>query len=445
MKNVLIIFVWMNCAFAQVRAQETQSVARIWMELMLECIKVDGNGPTVQARNMYHTTAAMYDAWAVFQPSQETIFLGKTQGGFHIPFEGMEIPKNADSAANIAISYAAYRMISLRFEQYGSKTRTADQLAFQLEDLGLKPGFKSQDYQSGSAAALGNYIAYQLFELGLAEGAGDDDSYESNFVSPVNYWLKPNEPGCRGLKYVNRWQPLSLYDYIQKKGADPTLLDWNHQFVAGLDIFLTPHWGSMVPYAMSGKQKSILTRDGEEFPVYHDPGPPPAFERNDSLGREGYRWNFMIVALWGAQNDPNREDKIDISPASMGDSRGLLPSTLEEYKSFFKLEGGTPMNTYKKNPVTHEKYAPNLVKRGDYTRVIAEYWVDGINTYTPPGHWVSLLHYVSDHPDFEKKWAGKGDVLSDLEWDLRSYLALIGGLHDAAISAWGVKAYYDYV
>lgn len=29
------------------------------------------------------------------------------------------------------------------------------------------------------------------------------------------------------------------------------------------------------------------------------------------------------------------------------------------------------------NPVTGEAYAPNLVKRGDYARILAEFWADG--------------------------------------------------------------------
>jgi hypothetical protein len=33
--------------------------------------------------------------------------------------------------------------------------------------------------------------------------------------------------------------------------------------------------------------------------------------------------------------------------------------------------------------------------------------------------------------------------LGDLEWDIKSMLALNGGLHDAAVSAWNHKGYYD--
>jgi len=52
---------------------------------------------------------------------------------------------------------------------------------------------------------------------------------------------------------------------------------------------------------------------------------------------------------------------------------------------------------------------------------------------------------VNDHPLLEKRLAGTGPILSNLEWDVKSYFILGGTLHDAAISAWSVKGWYDYI
>jgi len=41
--------------------------------------------------------------------------------------------------------------------------------------------------------------------------------------------------------------------------------------------------------------------------------------------------------------------------------------------------------------------------------------------------------------------ARAGEVLDGLEWDVKSYFTLGGGVHDAAITAWGIKGYYDYL
>ena len=65
-----------------------------------------------------------------------------------------------------------------------------------------------------------------------------------------------------------------------------------------------------------------------------------------------------------------------------------------------------------------------MVKKSDYARVLAEFWADGPDSETPPGHWFTILNYVSDHPETVKKFGGQGSVLSNLEWDVKSYLVL---------------------
>ena len=45
------------------QAAAQQSVARQWNEALLDVIRIDFPAPTVHSRNLYHTSAAMYDAW----------------------------------------------------------------------------------------------------------------------------------------------------------------------------------------------------------------------------------------------------------------------------------------------------------------------------------------------------------------------------------------------
>ena len=117
------------------------------------------------------------------------------------------------------------------------------------------------------------------------------------------------------------------------------------------------------------------------------------------------------------------------------------------------------------NPVTFQNYSRNIHLRGDYTRVLAEFWADGpgfeknknlkliflififcfVDSETPPGHWNTLLNSVMDHDEFEFKWGGRGEVLPVEQYALRAYVALNGALHDSAIAAWGAKGHYDYV
>ena len=44
-----------------------------------------------------------------------------------------------------------------------------------------------------------------------------------------------------------------------------------------------------------------------------------------------------------------------------------------------------------------------------------------------------------------KRLEGTGPVVNDLEWCAKSYLAMAGAMHDAAVSAWGCKGWYDYL
>ena len=39
--------------------------ARVWNEQALGAIRIDSPHPPVQARNLFHLSVAMYDAWAV--------------------------------------------------------------------------------------------------------------------------------------------------------------------------------------------------------------------------------------------------------------------------------------------------------------------------------------------------------------------------------------------
>ena len=79
----------------------------------------------------------------------------------------------------------------------------------------------------------------------------------------------------------------------------------------------------------------------------------------------------------------------------------------------------------------------------DYYRVLAEFWADGPDSETPPGHWFVLANKVSDDLGPSKTFAG--EPVDELEWAVKTYLALGGAMHDAAIAAWGSKGYYDYI
>jgi hypothetical protein len=415
------------------------SVARLWNEALLYAIRNDYARPTVHARNLFHASIAMYDAWAVYDEEAQTYFLGKEVDGFMTPFEGFTTETNMEEARKESISFAAYRLLTHRFinsPNYMESLKIFDAL---FEELGYVKENIATDYTSGDPAALGNYIAEMIIEFGFQDGAAELQQYENAYYETVNPPLITNNAGNPNMVDPNRWQPLALETFIDQAG---NLID------GSTPDFLSPEWGNVSPFSLNNNDRTTYTRSGETYYVYQDPGTPPfldTLEQNESS--EQYKWGFSLVSVWGSHLSPDDGVFLDISPKSIGNiSSSDFPSYFNEFPGFYnRLEGGDTGKGRALNPVTQEPYPEQLVPRGDYSRVLAEFWADGPDSETPPGHWFVLLNKVNDHPLLEKRLGGKGVLLSDLEWDVKSYFIMGGTMHDAAIAAWSIKGWYDYI
>jgi hypothetical protein len=198
----------------------------------------------------------------------------------------------------------------------------------------------------------------------------------------------------------------------------------------------------VLPFSLTDADRTTFVRDDFGYNVYHDPGAPPHAQGTQS---DIYKWAFALVAVWSGHLDQDDGVMIDISPASNGNT-AALPQVFEEFPAFYDLlNGGNQHAGHDLNPVTGAPYEPQLVPRGDYTRVLAEFWADGPTSETPPGHWFTILNYVTDHELFERRIGGTGPELGPLEWDVKAYFTLGGAMHDVAITAWGIKGWYDYI
>ncbi len=413
------------------------SVARQWNEAMLAAIRLDLARPTVHARNLFHMSIAMYDAWAAFDDVANPYLLGHAVGDFNCSFTGIGAPVLKQSAREEAISFAAYRLLSHRFKN--SPGVAESQAAFDalMAALGYDAKITSTDYAQGPSAALGNYIAQCIIAYGLQDGANEENGYVNIAYQTVNPPLAPASPGNPDLSDPNRWQPLSLASFIDQSG---------NTLPGAATQFLSPEWGRVVPFSLTAAELTIYQRGNFDYWVYHDPGAPPAIDIASGGGLSSeYQWGFSLVSLWSSHLDPSDGVLWDISPGASGNVQSF-PQTIPEQRTFYDaLNGGDFGAGHSINPHTGEAYAPNVVPRGDYTRVLAEFWADGPDSETPPGHWFVLLNRVSDDANFEKKFRGDGPVLEKLEWDVKAYFALGGAMHDSAISAWGIKGWYDYI
>jgi hypothetical protein len=414
---------------------QDNSVAREWNEVVLEAIRNDFARPTVHSRNLFHSSILLYDSWAIYDDEADTYFLGKTLGEFECIFDGISEPENIQDAQEEAMSYAAYRLILYRFADSplsGETVFYANQL---MQNLGFITSVVSTDYSDGNPAHLGNYLAEQMIAYGDTDGSNESDDYGNLVYETVNEPLNMSDLGNPLMTDPNRWQQLTIEGAIDQSGnaVESTL------------PFLGPEWGNVAPFAMTEEDVTIVERDGINWKVYHDPGMPPLLELGSGEGLESnWKWGHVMVSVWQSHHDSNDETLVDISPASLGNNP-VLPASFDDYDTFYNFsEGGDQSQGYAINPATGAPYAEQLVKRADYARVLAEFWADGPDSETPPGHWFKILNTVSEHPLLEKRWNGQGPVLSDLEWDVKTYFTLGGGMHDSAISAWSVKGLYDY-
>ncbi len=413
---------------------QQHSVARVWNEELLGNIIKDFARPPIQARNLFHVSAAMYDAWAAYSPSVDPWLLGHSRGGYTCAFDGIAQPADVEVARREAISFAAYRLIRHRFQNSPGAAVTLPPLDNLMDSLGFDRTNTSLDYLLGGPAELGNYIAAAYIAFGYQDGANESGNYAYQYYAPVNPSLHVEQPGNPSMIDPNRWQPITLTTAVDQQGNP----------VQATRPFITPEWGNVVPFAMSDADATELLRDGDTYKVYHDPGPPSYLDTLDASGLDSFfKWNHLLVPIWQSHLDPSDTTVWDISPGSVGNNL-TYPATPAEYYNFYNFFNGNDSGQgHSLNPVTGLPYTPQLVKRGDYARVLAEFWADGPNSETPPGHWFSILHTVSDHPLFVRKWMGIGAELDPLEYDIKSYFALGGALHDAAISAWSIKGWYD--
>jgi hypothetical protein len=382
------------------------SVARIWNEQLLAAIRADLPKPPAHARNLFHLSVAMWDAWAAYDP--------EAQG--YLVREKHHAPDVAAARAE-AISYAAYRLLTHRFLPDGPGTTchphaAVAQAAFdvQLRALGYDPAFTATG--GDSPAALGNRIGAALIRESRQDGANEGETScfpdDTNYA-PRNPPLIFELPGVGDVLDPNRWQPLAFDFQVTQNGIP---------LGAGVQAFVGVGWGRVMPFALAPSDRNPLTG------LYLDPGPPPQL---GGAGDETVKAAVVELIRLSSQLDVSAGELIDVSPGAwMNNSLGA--------------DDGTG---HAENPATGRPYAPVLVNRADFQRMVTDFWADGPRSETPPGHWNVIANAVADHHAMRNAKRIGGRPVDDLEWDVKVYLALNGAVHDAAIWAWGNKTFYD--
>lgn len=379
---------------------DAASMYRLWNDAALDAIRLDFPAPTVHARNLYHLSATAWDVWRAFEP--------EPSAGTAIFVDERRSATEVDAARDEAIAFASHRILTERYQL--SLARPETRLALD-NSLTTACGVTS-DYATDnpeSAAAFGLQVADAVLAATIDDGSLERKAYEDVGYEPVNEPLVVAESGTE-LTDPDRWQPLLLDTNVSQNGVP---------LPGGEQTFIGSNWGSVTPFAIDVEAQPPL-----------DPGPPPRIADADTAGE--YRSQAVDVIRASADLQVGAVT-IDIGPGSPD----IAPLAHE-------TSGGHDVN-----PVTDAPYAPNEVDAADYYRAIAEYWADGPTSETPPGHWNSIANAVSDARAADGSLQViDGDTTEQvdrLEWDVKLGVALNGALHDAAIAAWGNKAFYDSV
>jgi uncharacterized protein DUF6851 len=376
-----------ECPAAAIDPRPEGSIARRWNEQILNAIRRDVPRPPVHARNLFHLAIAMWDAWAAFDPTADGYLVHDKVTASDVALARQE-----------AISYAAYRVLQHRYADPIAVGFAVSQHCFAAFMTRLDYDPADTTVVGDSPRALGNRIGQAVIEYGLSDGANEQNNYkDTTGWAPTNPALTVDNGG-NTLTSPSTWQQLNLAQAETQNGIPLT---------AGVQAYVGAQWGLVKPFAM--------IRPAPDAP-YHDPGPPPMF--GPALAPA-----LVDIISRESRQDPSLDPMIDISPGALGNN---------------------PLGTndgvgHAVNPVTGVPYAPNRVKLGDFARVLAEFWADGPNSETPPGHWDTLANAVADHPLHVRKLFGAGPTVDPLEWDVKVYFAVNGATHDAAIASWEIK------
>ena len=193
---------------AAVMAEPEHSVARRWNEVTLHAIRNDFARPPVHARNLYHVTVAMWDAWAAYDDTARQVLTDERATADDIA-----------AARHEAISYAAYRVLYNRYRDSPGAYESLTSFDNLMKELGYDPDYSGREGES--PAALGNRIGNHIVDLGYDDGADELGSYA------FEWEYRPRQPADGGgelrIRCRARPQPLAAAGpaHVHRPGRPP--------------------------------------------------------------------------------------------------------------------------------------------------------------------------------------------------------------------------------
>ena len=196
-----------------------------WNQTVLGAICRDRPWPTVASRALFLTHAAIYDAWASQTPRMGTYGAVERVAPMRL------------AALREAISHAAHGVLTYAFPDQ------IDAFDARLREFGYEPGADSDAARRGAAVARA-----------ILDRRGTDGARAASAYAPTVPHQVGNGPDAP-LHAINpnRWQPLIVPTGLL---ADPSeasglpLVDPENGESYVVQSFVTPHWGSVEPFAL---------------------------------------------------------------------------------------------------------------------------------------------------------------------------------------------------
>lgn len=219
-----------------------RSVARVWDDAALAELQRGLAAPTTQARDLFHLSAAMWDAWAAYDPKAEGYIVNEKATATDVT-----------AAREAAISYAAYRLLLWRASYDANLRQTFGLLTATMRSLCYSADFTST--AGDSPAALGNRIAAAVISYGQRDGSLERQHYADPSYLPQNAPMVVSRPGST-MHDPTLWQPLAL-GQVAAQGLAP--------IPSNVQTFVGAQWGHVRGFALRTSAKGL--------PI--DPGAPP--------------------------------------------------------------------------------------------------------------------------------------------------------------------------
>jgi len=208
-----------SAAAPQDVAATTDNVTIRWDNAALQAIRVTRLGPPIVARALAVAHTAMYDAWAAYDDQAVGTLASK----------------------NEAVSFAAYRAL---VDLFPTQTPLFNDL---MASLGYDPENRSTDVVT--AAGVGNLVAAAVIAFRHHDGANQLGDLHPGAYSDYTGYAPVNDPDH--INDPNRWQPLRISD-----GHGGTVTPG----------FIAPHWGRVVPFALTSDSQFRPPEVGNLFP-----------------------------------------------------------------------------------------------------------------------------------------------------------------------------------